>query len=219
MCSIIRHHKAHLATNNKFYVVRFFSKPVSWLMFQYLVYIRPVAISILRRCFHIEHTNALLFSPLSQVGLKLTPWTASTFTKELWRHCSAATGIPSGVGVQMYRQISIAITERHVHAAAARFNRFDDTTGTAGHEVAYAWRSGHRPMQRHTTYGLDVAYPDHLQPALLRAYDRVSASWHTFLWGCDKSGEPRSKSPTLVLAHPWLWPALFSLHRTTGIST
>jgi hypothetical protein len=119
----------------------------------------------------------------------------------------------------MYRQISIAITERHVHAAAARFNRFDDTTGTAGHEVAYAWRSGHRPMQRHTTYGLDVAYPDHLQPALLRAYDRVSASWHTFLWGCDKSGEPRSKSPTLVLAHPWLWPALFSLHRTTGIST
>ncbi|PCD25882.1 hypothetical protein AU210_012316 [Fusarium oxysporum f. sp. radicis-cucumerinum] len=192
MCSITRHHKARLATNNEFYVIRFFSKPVSRLMFQYLVYIRPVAISILRECFHIEHTKALLFSPLSQVGLKPTPWTASTFTKELRRHCNAATGIPSGIGVQMYRQISIAITERHVHAAAARFNRFDDTTGTAGHEVAYAWQSGHRPMQRHTTYGLDGAYPDHLQPALLRAYERVSASWQNFLWGCDKSGEPRS---------------------------
>ncbi|SPJ82463.1 uncharacterized protein FTOL_09868 [Fusarium torulosum] len=192
MCSITRHHKARLATNNEFYVIRFFSKPVSRLMFQYLVYIRPVAISILRECFHIEHTNALLFSPLSQVGQKPTPWTASTFTKELRRHCSAATGIPSGIGVQMYRQISIAITERHVHAAAARFNRFDDTTGTAGHEVAYAWQSGHRPMQRHTTYGLDGAYPDHLQPALLRAYERVSASWQNFLWGCDKSGESRS---------------------------
>ncbi|KAK2469353.1 hypothetical protein H9L39_19070 [Fusarium oxysporum f. sp. albedinis] len=192
MCSITRHHKARLATNNEFYVIRFFSKPVSRLMFQYLVYIRPVVISILRECFHIEHTNALLFSPLSQVGLKPTPWTASTFTKELRRHCSAATGIPSGIGVQMYRQISIAITERHVHAAAARFNRFGDTTGTAGHEVAYAWQSGHRPMQRHTTYGLDGAYPDHLQPALLRAYERVSASWQNFLWGCDKSGEPRS---------------------------
>ncbi|KAI3561796.1 hypothetical protein IWW34DRAFT_839405 [Fusarium oxysporum f. sp. albedinis] len=92
----------------------------------------------------------------------------------------------------MYRQISIAITERHVHAAAARFNRFGDTTGTAGHEVAYAWQSGHRPMQRHTTYGLDGAFPDHLQPALLRAYERVSASWQNFLWGCDKSGDPRS---------------------------
>ncbi|KAK7571298.1 hypothetical protein V3481_018515 [Fusarium oxysporum f. sp. vasinfectum] len=192
MCSITRHHKARLATNNEFYVIRFFSKPVSRLMFQYLVYIRPVAISILRECFHIEHTNALLFSPLPQVGLKPTPWTASTFTKELRRHCNAATGIPSGIGVQMYRQISIAITERHVHAAAARFNRFDDTTGTAGHEVAYAWQSGHRPMQRHTTYGLDGAYPDHLQPALLRAYERASASWQNFLWGCDKSGEPRS---------------------------
>ncbi|KAK7583216.1 hypothetical protein V3481_012509 [Fusarium oxysporum f. sp. vasinfectum] len=193
MCSIIRHHKARLATNNEFYVVRFFSKPVSRLIFQYLVYIRPVAITILLKCFDIEHTNALLFSPLSQVGQKsTTPWTASTFTKKLRRHCSAATGIPSGIGVQMYRQISIAITERHVHAAAARFNRFGDTTGTAGHEVAYAWQSGHRPMQRHTTYGLDGAYPDHLQPALLRAYERVSASWQNFLWGCDKSGEPRS---------------------------
>ncbi|RKK78283.1 hypothetical protein BFJ68_g17903, partial [Fusarium oxysporum] len=192
MCSITRHHKARLATNNEFYVVRFFSNPVSRLIFQYLVYIRPVAISILRKCFHIEHTDALLFSPLSQIGLKSTPWTVSTFTKELRRHCSAAAGIPPGIGVQMYRQISIAITERHVHDAAIRFNRFDDTTGTAGPEVAYAWQSGHRPMQRHTTYGLDGAYPDHLQPALLRAYDRVSTSWHAFLWGCDGSGELRS---------------------------
>ncbi|KNB04657.1 hypothetical protein FOXG_06708 [Fusarium oxysporum f. sp. lycopersici 4287] len=72
MCSIIRHHKARLATNNEFYVVRFFSKPVSRLIFQYLVYIRPVAITILLKCFDIEHTNALLFSPLSQVGQKST---------------------------------------------------------------------------------------------------------------------------------------------------
>ncbi|RKK61043.1 hypothetical protein BFJ69_g17165 [Fusarium oxysporum] len=192
MCSIVRHHKARLATNNEFYVVRFFSQPVSRLMFHYLVYIRPVAISVLRTCFHIKHDGALLFSPLSHIGLTSTPWTASTFTKELRRHCSAATGIPPGIGVQLYRQISIAITERHLHAAAVRFNRFDDTTGTAEQEVAYAWQSGHRPMQRHTTYGLDGAYPDHLQPALLRAYDRVSASWHNFLWRCDGSGELKS---------------------------
>ncbi|KAH7191527.1 hypothetical protein BKA60DRAFT_661794 [Fusarium oxysporum] len=36
----------------------------------------------------------------------------------------------------------------------------------------------------------------------------------------DKTkSEVIDKSPTLVLAHPWLWPALFSLHRATGIST
>ncbi|EXL63616.1 hypothetical protein FOPG_20110 [Fusarium oxysporum f. sp. conglutinans race 2 54008] len=47
-------------------------------------------------------------------------------------------------------------------------------------------------MQRHTTYGLDGAYPDHLQPALLRAYDRVSASCHAFLRGRDESDKPKS---------------------------
>jgi hypothetical protein len=72
ICSITRHHKARLATNNEFYVIRFFSAPVSRLIFQYLAYIWPVAISILRKCFHIEHTDALLFSPLSLVGLKST---------------------------------------------------------------------------------------------------------------------------------------------------
>ncbi|WJG35790.1 uncharacterized protein FOBCDRAFT_138605 [Fusarium oxysporum Fo47] len=65
MCSITRQHKACLATNNEFDVVCFFSKPVSRLMFRYLVNIRPVVILNLRRCFHIEHTDALLFSPLS----------------------------------------------------------------------------------------------------------------------------------------------------------
>ncbi|EGU84482.1 hypothetical protein FOXB_05003, partial [Fusarium oxysporum f. sp. conglutinans Fo5176] len=29
----------------------------------------------------------------------------------------------------------------------------------------------------------------------------------------------RYKAPALVLAHPWLWPALFILHRTTDTST
>ncbi|KAH7186847.1 hypothetical protein DER44DRAFT_754195 [Fusarium oxysporum] len=182
MCSITMHYKARVATNNEFYVARFFSPPVSRLIFHYLVYIRPVALTILRRCFHREHTDALLFSPLSQIGPKSTPWTASTFTKELRRHCSAATGIPPGIGVQIYRQISIAITERHVNAAAARFNRFEDTTGTTGHGVAYAWQRGHRPMQRHTTYSRDGAFPTHLQPVLLRTYEQASISWHSFLW-------------------------------------
>ncbi|KAI3567768.1 hypothetical protein IWW34DRAFT_825181 [Fusarium oxysporum f. sp. albedinis] len=68
------HHKARVATNNEFYVARFFSPPVSRLIFQYLVYIRPVALTILRICFHRGHTDALLFSPLSQVGLKSTPY-------------------------------------------------------------------------------------------------------------------------------------------------
>ncbi|KAJ4234756.1 hypothetical protein NW757_013592 [Fusarium falciforme] len=79
ICSVTRHHKARLATNQEFCVARFFSQPVSRLLLHYLVYIRPLALAILR--------------------------------------------VPDGIGVQLYRQISIAITERHVRAAAERFNR------------------------------------------------------------------------------------------------
>ncbi|KJZ68951.1 hypothetical protein HIM_11667 [Hirsutella minnesotensis 3608] len=182
MCSITRHHKARLKTNNEFYVVHFFSKPVSTLVFRYLVYIRPVAQAVLRKCFQHETSNVLLFSPISQAVQKPQAWTTTTFTKELRRQCDAATGIPSGIGAQLYRQISIAITERHIGAAAAHFKRFDDVTRTAGSDMAYAWQSSHRPIERHTTYGLDGAFPDHLQPALLRIYAKASESWHDLLW-------------------------------------
>ncbi|KAF4981747.1 hypothetical protein FDECE_17640 [Fusarium decemcellulare] len=183
ICSVTRHHKARLATNQEFCVARFFSQPVSRLLLHYLVYIRPLALAILRKCFHSERNNTvLLFAPLSKIG---TAWDSSTFTKELRRYCDATPGVPDGIGVQLYRQISIAITERHVRAAAERFNRYDDVTGAARHDPVFAWQSGHRPMQRHMTYGLDGAYPDSLQPALLRNYARVSASWHAFLWGED----------------------------------
>ncbi|RGP58413.1 hypothetical protein FSPOR_11888 [Fusarium sporotrichioides] len=64
---------------------------------------------------------------------------------------------------------------------AARISKFDDTTCAASGDAAFAWQSGHRPMQRYSTYGLDGAFPDQLQPALLRIYARISADWHKFL--------------------------------------
>ncbi|KAH7114040.1 hypothetical protein EDB81DRAFT_702669 [Dactylonectria macrodidyma] len=86
MCSITRHHKARLATNNEFYVARFFSPPVSGLLARYLIYIRPVAHTILRKCFCYTSTNTLLFAPVSQKGQQSKTWTASTFTQELRRY-------------------------------------------------------------------------------------------------------------------------------------
>jgi hypothetical protein len=74
--------------------------------------------------------------------------------------------------------------------------------------VAPAWQSGHRPLQRGTTYGLDGAYPTQLQPALLRAYEWASTRWHEFLHQPSKvmppaiasavSGRARSLSPPLL---------------------
>jgi len=70
--------------------------------------------------------------------------------------------------------MSIAVTERHIKSLSKSFNRYDDKSPRADIEVAFAWQSGHRPMQRGTSYSIDAAYPDSLQPALLRVYNRAS---------------------------------------------
>jgi hypothetical protein len=75
---------------------------------------------------------------------------------------------PQPLGVQIYRQLSIAATERHVKEISRPFDLNDDKSTAADIEVVFAWQSGHRPMQRGTSYGIDAAYPDSLQPALLR---------------------------------------------------
>jgi hypothetical protein len=123
--------------------------------------IRPVAYTILRKCFHHESTNTLLFAPISRYS-RDSSWPTKTFSEELKRISRIVPGIPCEIGVQLYRQLSIAITEKHVRGAASGFNRFDDTTNTASENAAFAWQSGHRPMQRYSTYGLDGAFPDQL---------------------------------------------------------
>jgi hypothetical protein len=61
------------------------------------------------------------------------------------------------------------------------FNRYDDKGARADLNVVFAWQSGHRPIQRAATYGLDGAFPTTLQPALLRVYEWASTRWHGFL--------------------------------------
>lgn len=132
LCAITRSHKARLTTNNEFQVARFFSPAVSRLVYQYLVYIRPTAHALLRKCFHATPLGVLLFTPLHRQAT----WTTKTFTDELRRLSRSVPGISFQIGAQLYRQISIAITERHVRQAAP-FNRSDDTSNTAGEDLAF----------------------------------------------------------------------------------
>ncbi|KAF9777496.1 hypothetical protein IL306_004401 [Fusarium sp. DS 682] len=109
LCAVARSHKARLTTNNEFQVARFFSPAVSKLMYRYLVYIRPTALAILRKCFQYNPSAVLLFTPLHRQAT----WTTKTFTDELRRLSESVPGIAFQMGAQLYRQISIAITERH----------------------------------------------------------------------------------------------------------
>jgi hypothetical protein len=69
-------------------------------------------------------------------------------------------------------------------------------------EVAFAWQSGYRPYQRGTSYGIDGAFPDSLQLALLRVYRWTSDQWHRFidlesLVRPQEAPQARAERPTL----------------------
>jgi hypothetical protein len=177
LCLVTRHHKTRITTNNEFYVVRFLPHQVTDIMYRYLVYIRPLTYMLLRVCF-VNHTTApLLFTP---AGTK-SAWTTSVLTRELQQLSQATPGISIKIGVQLYRQLSIAITERHVRDISESFNRHSRHAVYGDADTAYAWQSGHMQLQRSITYGLDGAFPNQLQPALLQLYLRVSKRWHDFL--------------------------------------
>ncbi|KAJ4175798.1 hypothetical protein NW767_015667 [Fusarium falciforme] len=184
MVYVIRHHKAKRLTNREFYVVRFLPVRLGRVLYLYLVYIRKLA-NLLRR-EQVGHTEShqertqtrLLFHsngkawPTSRLTGILTK-----ATLEVWKQA---------VHVRLYRQLAVAVTEKHVREVYTPFNRYDDYSSDADVNVVFAWQSGHRPLQRGTTYGLDGAYPFRLQPPLLRAYEWASTRWHEFIHQASK---------------------------------
>jgi hypothetical protein len=172
MTYVIRHHKAKRLTNREFYVVRFLPVRLGHVLFKYLVYVRRVA-DLLRR----EQLGAdRRAQQRSQTRLLFqnngSPWPTSHLTDvvtkatlELWRQ---------KINVRTYRQLAIAVTEKHVREVYTPFNRHDDCSDDADINAIFAWQSGHRPIQRGITYGLDGAYPSRLQPSLLRCYEWAS---------------------------------------------
>uniref|UniRef100_A0A0D2XRY5 Uncharacterized protein n=2 Tax=Fusarium oxysporum (strain Fo5176) TaxID=660025 RepID=A0A0D2XRY5_FUSOF len=178
MIYVTRSHKAKRSTNREFIVARFFPFQVGQLLYTYLVYIRPFVDMLARE--HEPYTNEC--SPYffrTRPNSDSQCWSTERltrivkrFTHEVW---------DQGVNLRLLRQLCIGITDRHVREVSQPFNRFDDRTDKADRGVTFAWSSGHRPLQRARTYGLDGAFPTHLQPQLLERYEWVSVRWHEFL--------------------------------------
>ena len=145
----------------------------------YLVWIRPFD-ALLRR-----EENQPCASQKDDLHLRYMfrtdgeAWKANRLTSVLEQATEHVWGWR--VNIRLYRQLSIGVTERHVREVHVPFNRFDDRSHQADLNVAFAWQSGHRPLERGATYGLDGAFPSTLQPSLLRAYQWVSTRWHEFL--------------------------------------
>lgn len=184
---IIRHAKARKATNNEFQVARYLGSKESRLLATYLIYVRPFTDMLCRVCLRHENGRRRLFASPNSPD---TPWKVQMLTNALKALTKSVCGL--SFGVQIYRQLSIAVTEKHVKQVSKPFNRYDDKTVAADIEVAYSWQSGHRPIQRGATYGIDGAFPDSLQPALLRVYRWASEEWQIFMNLGNVQGESRS---------------------------
>jgi len=173
---VTRHSKARRSTNQEFQVARYLTQQDLDLLIHYLTYVRPFTDMLQRVCYGQNQGRHLLFSSAENPG---KPWKVDMLTKALKRLTKEVCGV--SFGVQIYCQLLIGVTEKHVNHISRPFNRYDDKSASADIAVAFAWQSGHRPLQRGTTYGINAAYPDSLQPALLRVYCWASKEWQGFL--------------------------------------
>jgi hypothetical protein len=175
---LIRHHKSKRSTDREFRVARYLPERASRVVYYHLVYIWPF-VRMLRRERQdnlLKHSSTLLFCSDQTPD---RPWDSRKLTAILQRASSLVWGWP--VNDQLCRQFTIAITEKHVKEEHQRFNEHDKKSPSADMNVAHARQSGHQPLQRANTYGLDGAFPTHLQPSPLQVYEWVSMRWHEFL--------------------------------------
>jgi len=179
---VTRHNKAKRSTNREFNVVRFLPVRAGHILYQYLVYILPLDTMLGREQDHLHgrqvktRERRLLFSDPDEPGHQ---WRAVRLTAVLQQATRRVWGQP--INARIYRQLSIGITGKHVQEVHRPFNRFDDKSAQASPNVVFAWQSGHRPLQRASTYGLDGAFPTKLQPHLLQLYEWASVKWHEFI--------------------------------------
>jgi hypothetical protein len=102
--------------------------------------------------------------------------------------------------------ISSFLDSGHLAHRSKPFDGFDDKMAEADLDVALAWKNGHRPKQQGTSYGIDAAYPDSLQPALLRVYRWTSSIRYGFLNGevhmDDGAGEYMPSAEQIISHDP-----------------
>lgn len=179
MMFVIEYHKARRTTNHAFYVVRYLPDAVGKMLFQYLVYVLPLAELIRRRQYVQQPENGVNHFLFRNIRDQSVCWKPEALTEILQQRSAS---LSMRFGISNYRQAVIAITKRHVRSIAEPFDIHDDKSPKANPmEAAWSWQACHRPRQNGTSYAVDRAYPTRLQPELLRAYQWVSLQWHRWL--------------------------------------
>ncbi|CAK7275608.1 hypothetical protein SEPCBS57363_006795 [Sporothrix epigloea] len=177
---ITRYHKAQWATQREFYVARFLPERLGQVMASYMVFVRPFAAMLRENIFAEAEVSTTPGSERRFLFEQYRKGAAGTFVANILRYASKRVWRKE-INIRQYRQLSIGIAEKHVQELSEPFNIYDDRSREADLNMATTWQSGHRPLRRGISYGLDAAFPTRLQPSLLRAYEWSSTSWHEFL--------------------------------------
>jgi len=176
------YHKARAATNFSYFVVRYLPDILSILTVLYIAYVRPFANMIYSQTLlykHVDDGNYLFCSDESPQKC----WNGKILSKTLQEESQARLGVK--INMRTYRQAAIAIAKTHLKEIAAYFDRNDELCerliAQNKDHLIFSWQAGHQWSVNASTYGLDKAFPCHLQPELLRQYLRISLIWHRWL--------------------------------------
>jgi hypothetical protein len=222
---VIFDHKARRRTYKEFPVARYLVFRAGRILYYYLAYIRAFSGMLLRQCFQVTESSDLLFvsDPVVSGRPSYRPWTSRDLTLALQQSSSPILQFPCGG--RLYRQLSIAMTEKHVKPSAQPANRNSVRNISADIDTVFAWQSGHQVEERSRTYGLDSAYHETLQPALLRLYEWASGQWHRFLEGPNHTTSGSVNQNTGLRAYPsrmsqiFTFPSKVASHEATNSRT
>ncbi len=124
MVTVSRHHKSRRVTNHEFQVARFLPDRVGRLLYVHLVYVWPFSDLLRRQVYY----GSSIESPVLFVSCVRPEkaWRTAVLSARLKSSATRVAGL--AVAVRVYRQISIAITERHIQHISKPFNQHDDRT-------------------------------------------------------------------------------------------
>jgi hypothetical protein len=174
---IFPYNKACTNTNNSFYVVRSPCPAVERMLFVFLVYLRPLRDMIACKVLFGEadtDPNRHIFSKHDQMA---TGFKSSDYLLSLK---VATVDSPLKMTMRNYRQISVAMSKRHMPDLLKPFDPHtpDDLNGML-HLLSF--QTGHKPSTRAGAYALERGFPSKLQPDLIHRYIKNSDLWQKFL--------------------------------------
>ncbi|KAH9859292.1 hypothetical protein J1614_012179 [Plenodomus biglobosus] len=173
---VFSYNKASTRSNNSFYIVRVPCAVVERALFLYLAYIRPFGDFLVRQLKLVNATvptNPHLFTISDNPTACFSLAACSKSLQQATPEC------PITLNLQVYRQIAVSISKKHIPALLQPFdpNMPKDYDGFL-HLLSF--QTGHNPSTHAGAYALDRAYPAKLQPDLIDRYFESSFIWHRF---------------------------------------